>query len=178
MLFLSFLSFYLIIIYHHLQNNTKVALFKLDKKDGCIKHLLDNEENKVLSSKEVSSAVLKPGEVYIHNKATKTTSRASEKEIKLIMFRSSKVFLMKEIDKLVCKALYLYMPESNLFLQYKDKDCFACSKVVKKAYKCSSCRNVYYCGSDCQRQHWTSHKEECSRLKLERDFFEFIHKKK
>jgi ankyrin repeat protein len=33
---------------------------------------------------------------------------------------------------------------------------------VKKYYKCSQCKLVYYCGPECQKQHWRNgHKEVC-----------------
>ena len=30
---------------------------------------------------------------------------------------------------------------------------------------CSGCKNVFYCNRDCQKKHWTSHKNDCKNLK-------------
>ena len=37
----------------------------------------------------------------------------------------------------------------------------SCNKKLDKQRKCSACLQVAYCGVDCQRSDWTSHKNEC-----------------
>lgn len=43
--------------------------------------------------------------------------------------------------------------------------CATCSAAPAKLLRCSGCQSVWYCGSDCQRAHWKSHKVDCKRLK-------------
>ena len=31
--------------------------------------------------------------------------------------------------------------------------------------KCAGCLSVYYCGADCQKQHWREHKGACRAAK-------------
>jgi len=42
--------------------------------------------------------------------------------------------------------------------------CNNCHK-IKKTNRCSNCKSVYYCGVQCQKNDWTSHKYACERLK-------------
>lgn len=41
------------------------------------------------------------------------------------------------------------------------KQCVECKKVLEKHLYCSRCRGVYYCSSECQKSHWSSHKANC-----------------
>ena len=41
--------------------------------------------------------------------------------------------------------------------------CNKCHK-IKKTNRCSNCKSVYYCGVQCQKNDWTSHKYACERL--------------
>lgn len=41
--------------------------------------------------------------------------------------------------------------------------CNKCRK-IKKTNRCSNCKSVYYCGVECQKNDWTSHKYACERL--------------
>ena len=41
--------------------------------------------------------------------------------------------------------------------------CNNCHK-IKKTNRCSNCKSVYYCGVQCQKNDWTSHKYACERL--------------
>ncbi len=34
---------------------------------------------------------------------------------------------------------------------------------------CSGCLTVYYCGAKCQKEDWQNHKEECNRIRAERE---------
>ena len=41
-------------------------------------------------------------------------------------------------------------------------DCAVCEKLAKCL--CSGCKHVFYCSRECQKKHWSSHKEECKTL--------------
>eukprot|EP01029_Cantina_marsupialis_P022317 TRINITY_DN543_c2_g1_i1.p1 TRINITY_DN543_c2_g1~~TRINITY_DN543_c2_g1_i1.p1 ORF type:complete len:702 (-),score=85.29 TRINITY_DN543_c2_g1_i1:184-2289(-) len=41
--------------------------------------------------------------------------------------------------------------------------CFNCSEIAKN--KCSRCKLVKYCSTQCQKQHWTIHKQFCGLIK-------------
>ena len=46
-----------------------------------------------------------------------------------------------------------------------DKACWACGTNVVPLKKCSVCNVARYCGANCQKIHWKSHKSECATLK-------------
>ncbi|KDQ58660.1 hypothetical protein JAAARDRAFT_34494 [Jaapia argillacea MUCL 33604] len=39
--------------------------------------------------------------------------------------------------------------------------CWNCGKGQEKLMKCAGCRYAVYCNKDCQRAHWSNHKEAC-----------------
>ena len=41
-------------------------------------------------------------------------------------------------------------------------DCAVCSNIAKAI--CTGCKNVFYCTRQCQKKHWTSHKDDCKSL--------------
>ena len=41
----------------------------------------------------------------------------------------------------------------------EEKTCGSCNQPSKT--KCSRCKLIYYCGVDCQKKDWTSHKKFC-----------------
>lgn len=43
----------------------------------------------------------------------------------------------------------------------KEKKCAVCDSLSPTNKACSKCKQVYYCGSDCQLQHWAKHKILC-----------------
>ena len=45
------------------------------------------------------------------------------------------------------------------------KTCRRLKWMVPKTNRCSNCKSVYYCGVQCQKNDWTSHKYACERLK-------------
>ena len=46
------------------------------------------------------------------------------------------------------------------YLRTKDK-CSYCSRSSVDLKRCSHCHSVQYCGHDCQKKHWPTHKNEC-----------------
>jgi ankyrin repeat protein len=45
----------------------------------------------------------------------------------------------------------------------KRRRCKQCDKTTSaKLQKCSACRKVYYCNSECQLAHWLQHKPVCN----------------
>lgn len=50
-------------------------------------------------------------------------------------------------------------------LEELPDDSGACPNCGKVAFtKCTGCKQVYYCGKDCQKKHWKLHKPECKML--------------
>ena len=45
--------------------------------------------------------------------------------------------------------------------------CSACGNALAKEL-CSGCKVAVYCGKDCQREHWKTHKPQCAALKKSR----------
>ncbi|GLI67465.1 hypothetical protein VaNZ11_011653 [Volvox africanus] len=42
------------------------------------------------------------------------------------------------------------------------RECASCKKLFQKAMTCGKCKQVWYCGRDCQMAHWRAgHREEC-----------------
>ena len=39
--------------------------------------------------------------------------------------------------------------------------CAACNKLSENLKRCSRCRSIFYCSVECQRGHWTQHKNDC-----------------
>ncbi|OCT61810.1 putative protein MSS51 homolog, mitochondrial [Xenopus laevis] len=62
----------------------------------------------------------------------------------------------------------------DMFQKMEDtfKFCAQCKKLPsllpdpRSMRRCKRCQNVYYCGSECQRENWPSHKKFCRKLKL------------
>ena len=44
--------------------------------------------------------------------------------------------------------------------------CAHCSNLGN--LRCGKCKQVHYCGRECQRQHWAAHKQECAGCERER----------
>ncbi|KAM4632333.1 putative protein MSS51 homolog, mitochondrial [Discoglossus pictus] len=63
---------------------------------------------------------------------------------------------------------------SEMFQKMEDtyKFCAQCKKLPshlpdpRSMRRCKRCQNVYYCGSECQRENWPSHETFCRKLKL------------
>jgi hypothetical protein len=56
---------------------------------------------------------------------------------------------------LVCEANGMLMPRGRLTL------CAACGQSSYTLVQCKVCRNVKYCGAECQTAHWKTHKPDC-----------------
>jgi hypothetical protein len=41
------------------------------------------------------------------------------------------------------------------------RKCRVCK--AKSTTRCSRCKNVYYCGVECQTKHWKEHKKNCTK---------------
>lgn len=48
----------------------------------------------------------------------------------------------------------------------KDAVCATCGEAPKKIQLCSRCGIAAYCGTACQRSHWSVHKQNCRELRL------------
>ncbi len=60
------------------------------------------------------------------------------------------------------------MDEESLDVFQTDKEikkvptsCAACKKISENLKRCSRCRSIFYCSVECQRGHWTEHKNVC-----------------
>ena len=47
---------------------------------------------------------------------------------------------------------------------YSREVCVTCSATSSVDLRCGRCRNVWYCGKQCQQSHWPTHKSECKRV--------------
>eukprot|EP01104_Vermistella_antarctica_P010716 TRINITY_DN287_c0_g1_i4.p1 TRINITY_DN287_c0_g1~~TRINITY_DN287_c0_g1_i4.p1 ORF type:complete len:243 (-),score=28.35 TRINITY_DN287_c0_g1_i4:170-820(-) len=41
-----------------------------------------------------------------------------------------------------------------------QRECGFCRAVSRNLKKCGSCKVIYYCGEDCQKKHWRTHKKD------------------
>ena len=55
------------------------------------------------------------------------------------------------------------MERKNNLLGYK---CNLCARTDKDLLKCSGCKEVRYCGRDCQEKDWQDHRIECRKVKM------------
>ncbi|CAG2103049.1 unnamed protein product [Medioppia subpectinata] len=55
-----------------------------------------------------------------------------------------------------CKPLLVYIQD-----KYKGEYCDNCLKPTDQLKRCSKCRQMYYCGKNCQTIDWSFHKNEC-----------------
>lgn len=46
-------------------------------------------------------------------------------------------------------------------------ECFTCKKEFDKILKCGACKNVSYCGTECQKKDWKNHKLTCNKVSVE-----------
>ena len=60
-----------------------------------------------------------------------------------------------------CRLRLLHEETQDIELKYQ---CFACKKLSDTRLKrCGNCRVTYYCNVECQRSHWSQHKDECKK---------------
>ena len=70
------------------------------------------------------------------------------------------------MQKLFMKYYKKNMKEEMKSPDYESQSkCNFCKKKDKSNKKCSGCYSVWYCGSNCQRQDWTSHKDACQKTR-------------
>ena len=55
-----------------------------------------------------------------------------------------------------CRLSQFYQSEES-----KYHTCAYCSNVDKGLKVCSRCRKAYYCNTECQRNHYPTHKSKC-----------------
>lgn len=61
--------------------------------------------------------------------------------------------------KLLSKQTYAPAPLNQA---KESRECSSCHAKSAKLSTCAKCKRAWYCGKDCQTQHWKSgHKEEC-----------------
>lgn len=57
----------------------------------------------------------------------------------------------------------------EFLMEPKDRSCLECDGpgccARDPAMRCSSCKCFYYCGKECQKKHWKSHKQYCLAIK-------------
>ena len=62
-----------------------------------------------------------------------------------------------------CEALMIMRGSTHV----PDRTCGACGAAMERPLRCSRCKVTVYCGRECQKRAWKTHKKECARL--ERD---------
>lgn len=62
------------------------------------------------------------------------------------------------------------LKESKLHLK---QCCFVCGETDKLS-RCSKCQFAFYCGKDCQKSHWNTHKHVCRDMKVLKNLMESI----
>jgi len=76
--------------------------------------------------------------------------------------KSCEIQARKELGELQKKVMQTGKEEvDKVFLKM---DCDVCKKPDAK--RCAGCGQVAYCGKDCQKEAWTTHKSACKRRKL------------
>lgn len=73
-----------------------------------------------------------------------------------------------ELREPVDKRCELVSYANGAFLVDADETCYICSRHASK--KCSVCKIALYCGPECQRTHWKSHKQHCAALYVKKEF--------
>ena len=49
-------------------------------------------------------------------------------------------------------------------MQSVVKKCNTCANTEKELLRCTRCKAVYYCGSECQKKDWPTHKLKCAKV--------------
>ena len=64
--------------------------------------------------------------------------------------------------KAVCSSSKSSHPTTSTRMpEVEVKSCALCGKSSMKLMSCGKCGKVKYCGKECQRKHWKSHKNNC-----------------
>jgi hypothetical protein len=83
--------------------------------------------------------------------AGKRQNKRDELAIKLLQ-KFDKQFIQKPLECASC-----YRPHGDHNNEHNEHN-------EHKLSRCSGCRCVFYCGKECQKEHWKEHKEMCKRL--------------
>jgi hypothetical protein len=71
---------------------------------------------------------------------------------------------MKALNLLTRRHVQEYLDETEqkrTFTKYRT--CFKCQKQSDACQVCGRCKNIRYCGSECQLQDWKEHKKVCNK---------------
>ena len=73
--------------------------------------------------------------------------------------------LKNKINRTATRKVIKGRPSCACCSFQEDKNVF--EKLVQLK-KCSRCKKVYYCGRECQKLHWKTHKEECTKAAVKK----------
>ena len=121
---------------------------KEEKKN--VKNMKTDKKNKVLSDMSKLSNIM-------DDKANKNVQNSVED-----WFSGNKVTKeeKKKEEPVVEKKEEAKKPVETIDKEsVPEGDCAVCGHVAKAI--CTGCRHVFYCKRDCQKKHWSSHKEDC-----------------
>jgi hypothetical protein len=68
-----------------------------------------------------------------------------------------------EHDRITCSVFSSQAEQAAFVAALRDATYTVCAKCSIRKFKMSvcSCKQLHYCGSDCQRAHWQTHKVNC-----------------
>jgi len=93
----------------------------------------------------------------------------------VVMYEGGDEDLMDEFFFRNSSWSYISPPsESELATAVKERNnnllgysCNSCQSRKTVLFKCTGCKQVRYCDRECQRTDWSSHKDQCRRVKME-----------
>ncbi|KAL0230341.1 hypothetical protein PCE1_003902 [Barthelona sp. PCE] len=85
-----------------------------------------------------------------------------EVKMNLATFLNSPEFL--HVFQLLSKDFSEIFTDENTQPVLQQPKCAVCSEDAP--YRCQKCKQIWYCGVDCQRSDWKRHKKECRRLRI------------
>ena len=130
---------------------------KEEKKN--VKNMKTDKKNKVLSDMSKLSNIMDDkanknvqSSVEGWFSGNKVTKEVPKKEEPAVVKKVEEVKKEEEVKKPV-EVEKARVPEG---------DCAVCGHLAKLI--CGGCKNVFYCKRECQKKHWSSHKEDCKTL--------------